>query len=32
MADAIVRAVTQNQGLGGLPSARELDTVPARFK
>ncbi len=32
MADAIVRAVTQNQSLGGSPSARELNTVPARFK
>lgn len=32
MADAIVRAVTQNQGLAGTPSARELGTVPARFK
>jgi L-aminopeptidase/D-esterase-like protein len=32
MADAIVRAVTQNQSLAGVPSARELGTVPARFK
>ena len=32
MSDAIVRAVTQNQGLAGVPSARELNTVPARFK
>ena len=32
MSDAIVRAVTQSQGLAGVPSARELDTVPARFK
>jgi L-aminopeptidase/D-esterase-like protein len=32
MADAIVRAVTQNESLGGLPSARDLNTVPARFK
>jgi L-aminopeptidase/D-esterase-like protein len=32
MADAIVRAVTQNQSLAGIPSARELNTVPARFK
>ena len=32
MADAIVRAVTQNPGLSGVPSARELGTVPARFK
>lgn len=32
LADAIVRAATQAQSLGGLPSARELGTVPARFK
>ena len=32
MADAIVRAVTQNEGLAGVPSARDLGTVPARFK
>jgi L-aminopeptidase/D-esterase-like protein len=32
MADAIVRAVTQNDSLGGVPSARALGTVPARFK
>jgi L-aminopeptidase/D-esterase-like protein len=32
MADAIVRAVTQNDSLGGIPSARALGTVPARFK
>jgi L-aminopeptidase/D-esterase-like protein len=32
MADAIVRAVTQNESLGGAPSARELNTVPARFR
>ena len=32
MADAILRAVTQNQSLGGVPSARELNTVPARLK
>lgn len=32
LAEAIVRAATQAQSLGGLPSARELGTVPARFK
>jgi L-aminopeptidase/D-esterase-like protein len=32
LSEAIVRAVTQAQSLGGLPSARELGTVPARFK
>ena len=32
MADAIVRAVTKNESLKGVPSARELGTVPARFK
>ncbi|MSO82353.1 MAG: peptidase S58 family protein [Acidobacteria bacterium] len=32
LADAIVRAAAQAQSLGGLPSARELGTVPARFK
>ncbi len=32
MADAIVRAVTQSETLAGTPSARELGTVPARFK
>ena len=32
LADAIVRAATQAQGLGGVPSARELGTVPTRFK
>jgi L-aminopeptidase/D-esterase-like protein len=32
MADAIVRAVTQNDSLEGIPSARALGTVPARFK
>ena len=29
---AIVRAAVQAQSLGGLPSARELGTIPARFK
>src|SRR5262245_52275423 len=32
MADAILRAVTQNPGLSGVSSARDLGTVPARFK
>ena len=32
MADAIVRAATQATSSGGLPSARDLGTVPARFK
>jgi L-aminopeptidase/D-esterase-like protein len=32
LADAIVRAATQAQSLGGVPSARELRTVPARFQ
>ncbi len=32
MSDAIVRAATQATSSNGLPSARELGTVPARFK
>lgn len=32
LAEAIVRAVSKAEALGGLPSARELGTVPARFK
>ncbi len=32
LAEAIVRAATQAAGLGGLPAARDLGTVPARFK
>jgi L-aminopeptidase/D-esterase-like protein len=32
MSDAILRAVTQNPGLAGVPSARDLGTVPERFK
>lgn len=32
MAEAIVRAASMADSLGGLPSARELGTVPARFK
>ena len=32
LAEAIVRAATQAAGLGGFPSARDMGTVPARFK
>jgi len=32
MAEAIVRAVSKAESLGGLPSARDLDTVPARLR
>src|SRR5688572_12829218 len=32
VAEAIVRAVVQARGLGGLPAARDLGTVPARFR
>jgi L-aminopeptidase/D-esterase-like protein len=32
LAEAVVRAVTQARALGGLPSAQDLGTVPARFK
>jgi len=32
MADAIVRAVTHAEASGGLPAARDLGTIPARFK
>ena len=32
LAEAIVRAATEAQSLGGVPSARELGTVPARFQ
>jgi L-aminopeptidase/D-esterase-like protein len=32
MADAIVRAATQATASHGLPSAREMGTIPARFK
>jgi L-aminopeptidase/D-esterase-like protein len=32
LSEAIVRAVSRTQSLGGLPSARDLGTVPARFK
>lgn len=32
LAEAIVRAAAQAAGLGGLPSARDLGTVPARHR
>ncbi len=32
LAEAIVRAVATARGLGGLPSAQDLGTVPARLK
>jgi L-aminopeptidase/D-esterase-like protein len=32
MAEAIVRAATQAERSGGLPAARDLGTVPARFR
>jgi L-aminopeptidase/D-esterase-like protein len=32
LSEAIVRAAAQAASLGGLPSARELGTVPARFR
>ncbi len=32
MSDAVVRAATQARSSRGLPSARDLGTVPARFK
>lgn len=32
LAEAIVRAAAQTQGLGGLPAARDLGTVPSRLK
>jgi L-aminopeptidase/D-esterase-like protein len=32
LAEAIVRAAAQAQGLGGVPSARDLGTVPSRLK
>ena len=32
LAEAIVRAAVQATGAGGLPAARDLHTVPARFK
>jgi L-aminopeptidase/D-esterase-like protein len=32
LAEAVVRAAVQASSLGGLPAARDLGTVPARFK
>ncbi|MBI4476477.1 MAG: P1 family peptidase [Acidobacteria bacterium] len=32
MAEAIVRAATQAESLAGVPSAREMGTIPARLK
>ena len=32
LAEAIVRAAARTQGLGGLPSARDLGTVPSRLE
>ena len=32
LAEAILRAAVQAQSLGGIPSARELGTIPARYK
>ncbi len=32
MADAVIRAATEATSSGGLPAARDLGTVPARFK
>lgn len=32
LADAIVRAASQATSLGGLPAARDMGTVPARFR
>jgi L-aminopeptidase/D-esterase-like protein len=32
LAEAIVRAAVHAQSLGGLPSARELGTIPARYR
>jgi L-aminopeptidase/D-esterase-like protein len=32
LAEAVVRAAVQATALGGLPAARDLGTVPARFK
>jgi L-aminopeptidase/D-esterase-like protein len=32
LSEAIVRAATQSTGSGGLPSARDLGTVPVRFR
>jgi L-aminopeptidase/D-esterase-like protein len=32
LSDAIVRAASQAMSLGGLPSARDMGTIPSRFK
>jgi L-aminopeptidase/D-esterase-like protein len=32
VSEAIVRAVSKAEALGGLPAARDLGTVPARIK
>jgi L-aminopeptidase/D-esterase-like protein len=32
LSEAVLRAVSKAEGLGGLPAARDLGTVPARFK
>ena len=32
LSEAVVRAVSKAQALGGLPAARDLGTVPARFR
>lgn len=32
LSEAIVRAATQAVGSGGLPSARDLNTIPSRFR
>jgi hypothetical protein len=32
LSDAIVRAASQAVSLGGLPSARDMGTIPSRFK
>jgi L-aminopeptidase/D-esterase-like protein len=32
MADAVIRAATEATSSGGLPAARDLGTIPARFK
>ena len=32
LAEAVVRAAALTQSLGGLPSARELGTIPSRYK
>jgi len=32
LSDAIVRAAAQAVSLGGVPSARDMGTIPSRFK